>query len=65
MNITEVFKIKTGTEKLNREQLFTVSSNVTVSGHKLKGAGGKFRTKISNNFLLEWMENIHSFSQKS
>lgn len=40
----EVFKIKTGMEKLSRER-FTGSSNVTVRGYKLKGAGSKFRKK--------------------
>lgn len=51
MNMIEVFKIKTGMKKLKREQLFIGSSNVTVRGHKLKGEGDKFKSKIRNYFL--------------
>lgn len=63
-NITEVHKIMSGVEMVNRDRLFTVSSDVSANSHHMKPARVSFKAKQTNVTLRQQVACVVVLLQK-
>lgn len=77
-DVIEVYKIRSDTEKMDRDQQFIVSSSKRIIGHHMKPARIKFKTNKSKWLFFEWIlynwnsvpksvlsaRNVHRFKER-